>query len=81
MHGRTGIPATFAAAHIKKMGFRKFGACLALRHATWRAIGQCGPDHDGDGDAESNAYSAIQIALPSSRSVSRHSAKLHIPNK
>jgi hypothetical protein len=83
MHGRTNIPATFAAAHVKKMGFRKFGACLALRHATRRAISQRRPDHDGDGSDESNGYPAIQLAAPKSSVgyTTFHIVELPISNK
>jgi len=62
MYGRnrTVTPATFA--HIKMRRLRKFSSCLALRHASWRAISQWRPGHDGDGNDRDNAYSSFQLA-------------------
>jgi hypothetical protein len=62
MHGRnrTVTPAMFA--HIKMRRLRKFSSCLALRHASWRAISQWRPGHDGDGNGRDNAYSSFQLA-------------------
>jgi hypothetical protein len=41
---------------------RKFSSCLALRHASWRAISQWRPGHDRDGNDRDNAYSSFQLA-------------------
>jgi hypothetical protein len=62
MHGRnrTVTPATFA--HIKMRRLRKFSSCLALRHASWRAISQRRPGHGGDGNDRDNADSSFQLA-------------------
>jgi hypothetical protein len=62
MHGlnRTVTPAMFA--HIKMRRLRKFNSCLALRHASWRAISQWRPGHDGDGNDRDNAYTSFQLA-------------------
>jgi hypothetical protein len=46
------------------MSLGKFGSRLALRHASWRTISQGRPDHDGDANDESNAYSTTQLAAP-----------------
>lgn len=62
MHGRnrTVTPAMFA--HIKVRRLRKFSSCLALRHASWRAISQWRLGHDRDGNDRDNAYSSFQLA-------------------
>jgi hypothetical protein len=54
MHGhcRTNLPAMLV--RIKSL-LGKFGACLAYRHASWRAISKGWPDRYGDGKNGANA--------------------------
>ena len=55
------------AVHIKMRRLREFRSCLALRHASCRAITQWRSERDGNGNDGDNAYSTFQLSTLFSR--------------
>jgi hypothetical protein len=55
MHGRNRADAPAILAHVEMRRLGKLGACLAFRHASWRAISQRRP-HDCDSKEGDERY-------------------------